>query len=170
MFQTRVCLSPGRATFPVCLARRTELCSSWPTRSSKETTTSTRESLQIQNWWVIKPQQQSLQAGLLTFRSAVTEPHSFLASFSRRCDSSIVSRQTLNVLAPVHRMRWSTSQWRRCRRSSPWPRPTPTRWCELVCKTSTTPTVGCSTSSDGRGGKTAIRTGIPATPPLKMFK
>lgn len=63
---------------------------------------------------------------------------------------------SFHVPAFVRRTRWSTSRWRRCRRSSPWSRPTPTRWCELACKTSTTPTAGCSTSSDGRGGTTPI--------------
>lgn len=94
-----------------------------------------------------------------------------LCNWTPRCSVGLVSCRLLSpslLFASAHRMPWNTSQWRRCRRSSPWSRRTPTRWYELACKTSTTPTAGCSTWSDGRGGESSLWFVKPVL--LQMFQ
>lgn len=48
-------VSVQRVLFLVCLERLTERCSSWPTKSWRETTTNTRKCLQKLSWWVLRP-------------------------------------------------------------------------------------------------------------------
>lgn len=115
-----------------------------------------------------QPPNSHIESNLSLFNLLKTEPHSFYHPLAED-----VTHQSHSLPPPpsapafVRRMHWSTSQWRRCRRYSPWSPRTPTRWCELACKTSTTPTAGWLTWSDGRGGTTPIWALIYTTLPIK---
>lgn len=158
-----------RAMFPVCLARLTERCSSWPTKSSRETTTNTRKILQMQSWWVINPTGHKLSGNMLSVLikvrhkacklSCLIRPSPQWITSSWISDSSVFPPTlfcsvlfSLHLFICVNRVHGNISQWRHYPKYLLWPQHTRIRWCELACKTSTIHTMELLMSSHGHGG------------------